>query len=126
MKQYTKPMISIDNGMAEGVYAASGAASNDISISEKTVVADWGSDNGQAKFTLTLSNKLIGSKLTVLLTFNTDISSGWGGGAQSTTSGNTVSLSWHSAPETAEITVQADKNFNQLQCLGYSYSIATQ
>lgn len=27
MKQYTKPMVSIDDGMAEGVYAASGSSS---------------------------------------------------------------------------------------------------
>ena len=25
MKTYTKPVVTIDNGMAEGVYAASGA-----------------------------------------------------------------------------------------------------
>ena len=25
MKQYSKPVVSVDNGMAEGVYAASGA-----------------------------------------------------------------------------------------------------
>lgn len=47
MKQYTKPMISIDDGMAEGVYAASGA-SDDITISGPDVTANWGG-SGQAK-----------------------------------------------------------------------------
>ena len=32
MKQYTKPMISIDDGMAEGVYAASGCYTADAYI----------------------------------------------------------------------------------------------
>lgn len=30
MSNYSKPMISIDNGMAEGVYAASGDASTGL------------------------------------------------------------------------------------------------
>lgn len=31
MKQYSKPVVSIDNGLAEGVYAASGAGCYDAS-----------------------------------------------------------------------------------------------
>lgn len=33
MKQYSKPVVSIDNGLAEGVYAASGAGCYEASAS---------------------------------------------------------------------------------------------
>ena len=122
MKQYSKPMISIDAGMAEGVYAASGAGSNAITISVPTVIADWGG-SGQATLTLDLSN-MNPSQLTVILTFNMDITSGWGGGASASASGHNVTLSWYSAPKTAEITVQANGDINQLKCTGYSYTNA--
>ena len=121
MKQYSKPIISIDAGMAEGVYAASGA-SNAITISAPTVTADWGG-SGQATLTLDLSN-MNPSQLTVILTFNMDITSGWGGAASASASGHNVTLSWYSAPETAEITVQANGDINQLKCTGYSYTNA--
>ena len=32
MKAYTKPVVTIDNGMAEGVYAASGAAQGTLDV----------------------------------------------------------------------------------------------
>lgn len=122
MKQYSKPMISIDAGMAEGVYAASGSTSNAITISTPTVVADWGG-SGQATLTLDLSN-MNPSQLTVILTFNMDISSGWGGGASASASGHNLTLTWYSAPESADITVQTSDNIKQLQCTGYSYTNA--
>ena len=127
MKQYTKPMISIDNGMAEGVYAASGAntdGAGTITISSPSVVANWG-NSGQATFTLDLS-KMDPSQLTVILTFNMDISNGWGGGANASVSGNNLSLIWYSAPSSADITVQANGDITQLKCTGYSYSNAIQ
>ena len=31
MKKYSKPVVSVDNGLAEGVYAASGAGCYDAS-----------------------------------------------------------------------------------------------
>ena len=124
MKQYSKPMISIDNGMAEGVYAASGSLSDAITISGPTVIADWGG-SGQAKLTLDLS-KINPSQLTVVLTFNMDISSGWGDGSNAQASGHNLTLTWYSAPTSAEITVQANGDINQLKCNGYSYTNATQ
>ena len=32
MKTYTKPVVTIDNGMAEGVYAASGANQGKLNV----------------------------------------------------------------------------------------------
>lgn len=119
MRVYEKPVISVDAGMAEGVYAASGATGG-IKVGELTVVADWGA-SGQAKFTLDLSG-LNSSNLTVVLTFNVDINGGWGGGASASVSGKTLTLSWYDAPATAEIFVQVQgTDVKQLQCTGSSY-----
>lgn len=115
---YKKPVITVDAGMAEGVYAASGAAG--ITFSDLATVADWG-NSGQAKFTLDLSN-VNPSQLTVVVSFNTDIISGWGGGASAVVSGSQVTLTWYSAPISAEITVQAGSNFKDLKITGVTYS----
>ncbi len=118
---YEKPVITVDAGMAEGVYAASGAtAAADIAYSELTTVADWG-NSGQAKFTLDLSNVNL-SQLTVVVSFNTDIANGWGGGASATVSGSQVTLTWYSAPTSAEITVQVGSSFKDLKITGVTYS----
>lgn len=118
MKVYEKPVVSVDAGMTEGVYAASGAGG--IKTGNKTIVADWGG-SGQAKFDLDLSNVNL-SQLTVVLTFNMDISSCWGGGASVSCSGKTATLTWYSAPTSAEITVQANGDIKNLQITGSSYS----
>ena len=119
MKIYEKPVVTVDAGMAEGVYAASGAG-NGVSAGSLSVAADWG-NSGQAKFTLDLRNANR-SQLTVTVTFNNTLTAGWGGGATSTISGNKVVLYWYSAPETAEITVQANGAIAQLQITGCSAS----
>ena len=100
MKVYEKPVVSVDAGMTEGVYAASGAGG--IKTGNKTIAADWGG-SGQAKFDL-------------------DISSCWGSGAGVICSGKTATLTWHSAPTSAEITVQANGDIKNLQITGSSYS----
>lgn len=49
---YEKPVITVDAGMAEGVYAASGTENTaSISYSEGSVTADWGT-SGQVTFSL--------------------------------------------------------------------------
>ena len=112
-------MISIDDGMAEGVYAASGA-SDDITISGPDVTANWGGP-GQAKITLNLK-KIASSQSEVVLTFNMNLTNGWGGGASASVSGNSLTLSWYNTPESAEIMLQANGDITQLKCTGYAYS----
>ena len=119
MSRYEKPVITVDVGLAEGVYAASGAG-NGVSAGSLSVVNNWGG-GGQAMFTLDLSNANR-SQLTVTVTFNNSIGNGWGGGAAATVSGNKLVLYWHSAPETAEITVQENSAIAQLQITGCSAS----
>lgn len=118
MKVYEKPVVSVDAGMTEGVYAASGAGG--IKTGNKTIVADWGG-RGQAKFDLDLSN-VNPSQLTVVLTFNMDISNCWGDGASVDYSGKTATLKWYSAPISAGINVQVNGDITNLQITGSSYS----
>ena len=119
MKMYEKPVITVDAGLAEGVYAASGAE-NGVSASDLSVVSDWGG-SGQAKFTLDMTNANR-SQLTVTVRFNNNISGGWGGNASANASGNKLTLTWYSAPETAEITVQANGDITQLKIMDCSAS----
>ena len=117
MKPYSKPMISIDTGMAEGIYAASG--SNLVSFSRYD--GDWGT-SGIAVFSLNL-NTLNRSQLTVILSFNMDINSGWGSGANTQVSGKDLTLYWYSAPESAEISIKVENNdVKKLECIGCSYT----
>lgn len=118
MKEYMKPMISIDDGMAEGVYAAGSGSSI---VSEPKNITNWDGNRGQATFTLDLS-QMNRSQLTVKLIFNIDIVSGWGDGANATVSGNILTLNWYSAPTSANITIQVDKGITQIQRPNYSYS----
>mgnify|MGYP004643218835 FL=1 len=107
--------------MAEGVYAVSGTEdTTGISYSTGDVIADWG-DSEQANLTLTLSNANP-SQLTVVLTFNMDISGAWGGGASNSVSGKTVTLTWYSAPASATITVQANGTIKDLEIKNATYS----
>ena len=118
MGNYEKPVITIDAGMSEGIYASSGA--QQITVSAPIVVNDYG-NSGQANFGLDLS-ACNPSQLTVVLTFNMDITNAWGGGASVSVTGSTATLNWYSAPTSAEITVQANGNIKELQCTGSSYS----
>lgn len=121
MCKYEKPVISVDTGMAEGVYAASGSTSGSVSVKFLRYDGDWG-NGGTAVFSVDLS-KVNPSQLTVVLTFNMDIAGAWGGGASSSVSGTEAVLSWYSAPSSAEISVQVQgADVKQLACTGSSYS----
>lgn len=124
MKLYKKPVITLDSGMAEGVYAASGATdfSNSNRVSLLRYDGDWG-NSGIAVYTLDLSGLNL-NQLTVVLTFNIPIASGWGGGANTHVDGNTLTLSWWNAnTETLEISVKVENaDVKQLECTSFSYS----
>ena len=121
MKIYEKPVVSVDAGMMEGVYMQSGGASGGgVGVSSPEIVNNWGT-SGQVKYKIDLSG-LNPSQLTVVLTFNTDIVNGWGGDASASASEKSLTLTWYSAPSTADITVQINGDVNQLQCTGSSYS----
>lgn len=119
MKLYKKPIITLDAGVAEGVYAASGAST--ISVKYLRNEGNWNT-GGTNVYSVDLSS-LNPSHLTVVLTFNMNISGGWGGGSSASASGNMLTLNWYSAPSSAEISVQVQGNdITNLKCTGSSYS----
>ena len=124
MNHYQKPIISIDTGMAEGIYAASGATESAVTFSELSKLADWGNNNGQLSFTADLSKLANKAQLTLTITFSSDITNIWGGGANASYNGKTATLSWYSAPDVATLTVQVDTNLSNIHITGYTYSNA--
>lgn len=119
VKVYEKPVVSVDAGMAEGVYAASGATGG-VTAGEMTVVANWGG-SGQVKFALDLSD-INRENLIVNITFNLEVNSIWGAGSTGTCNGKVATVSWSSriAGEHPELTVQVNGNVNELKILGIS------
>lgn len=121
MKLYTKPVIKVDSGIAEGIYAASGASTSDISVSFLRYDGDWG-NGGTAVYSVDLS-AVNHNQLTVIFTFNMDISGGWCNGASNSFSGKQLTLTWYTAPSSADISVKVQGNdIKQLECTGCSYS----
>ena len=119
MKVYKKPVVSVDAGLAEGVYAASGATGG-VNVKFLRYDGDWG-NGGTAVYSVDLSGLNL-SQLTVVLEFNMDISGAWGGGSSSSVSGKSATLTWYSAPSAAEISVQVQgSDIKELQCIGSSY-----
>lgn len=120
MRVYEKPVISVDAGMAEGVYAASGATGG-ITASELRVIADWGNGNGQASFSLDLTG-VNRENLVINITFNLDITSIWGASSSGNCNGKVATISWNgqTASEYPELTVQANGNINQLKIVAIS------
>ena len=80
----------------------------------------WGG-SGELKFTADLSGVANLSQLTLVITFNQNISNAWGGGARVSVSGKTATATWYSAPTSAEFTVQVDSGLSTLKIDGYSY-----
>ena len=46
-KHYTKPVVSIDSGLSEGVYAASGATQGTLNVTYHGVWDRWGTNGGK-------------------------------------------------------------------------------
>ena len=47
MRTYKKPVVTVDAGMAEGVYAASGASKGTLNVTYYGVWDRWGSNGGK-------------------------------------------------------------------------------
>ena len=67
MKTYTKPVVTIDNGMAEGVYAASGAQGT-LNVTYHGVWDRWGTNGGKGLAMADWSG--IDGTITLNITFN--------------------------------------------------------
>ena len=125
MKTYTKPVVTIDNGMAEGVYAASGAQGA-LNVTYVGVWDRWGTNGGKGLAQADWSG--IDGTITLNITFNdtvdqveTDDAS-----VQTSCSGKTATLTFASTasnPLTMGIHLNHGTSIDDLKMTGFTYSV---
>lgn len=124
MNTYKKPVVSVDSGMAEGVYAASGAGT--LNVIYTGVWDRWGTNGGKG---LAMANwSGINGTITLNVTFNdtvdqveTDDAS-----VQASCSGQTATLTFASTatnPLTIGIHLNHGTSIDDLQMTGFTYSV---
>ena len=125
MKTYTKPVVTIDNGMAEGVYAASGAQGA-LNVTYHGVWDRWGTNGGKALAMANWSN--IDGTITLNITFNDTIDQVETDDAsvQASCSGQTATLTFASTatnPLTIGIHLNHGTSIDDLKMTGFTYSV---
>ena len=124
MNTYKKPVVSVDSGMAEGVYAASGAGT--LNVIYTGVWDRWGTNGGKG---LAMANwSGINGTITLNVTFNdtvdqveTDDAS-----VQASCSGQTATLTFASTatnPLTIGVHLNHGTSIDNLQMTGFTYSV---
>ena len=126
MKTYKKPVVTIDAGMAEGVYAASGATQGTLNVTYVGVWDKWGTNGGKGLAQADWSG--INGINTLNITFNdtleqveTDDAS-----VQESWSGKTATLTFASTatnPLTIGIHLNHGTSIDDLKMTGFTYSV---
>ena len=126
MKTYKKPVVIIDAGMAEGVYAASGATQGTLNVTYVGVWDKWGTNGGKGLAQADWSG--INGTITLNITFNdtldqveTDDAS-----VQESWSGKTATLTFSSTatnPLTIGVHIDHGASIDDLQMTGFTYSV---
>ena len=125
MKTYTKPVVTIDNGMAEGVYAASGAQGA-LNVTYHGVWDRWGTNGGKGLAMANWSN--IDGTITLNITFNDTIDQVETDDAsvQASCSVQTATLTFASTatnPLTIGIHLNHGTSIDDLKMTGFTYSV---
>ena len=126
MKTYNKPVVTVDAGMAEGVYAASGARQGTLNVTYVGVWDKWGTNGGKGLAQANWSG--INGTITLNITFNdtleqveTDDAS-----VQESWSGKTATLTFASTatnPLTIGVHIDHGVSIDNLQMTGFTYSV---
>ena len=126
MKTYKKPVLTVDAGMAEGVYSASGASQGTLNVTYHGVWDRWGTNGGKGLAMANWSN--IDGTIALNITFNdtvdqieTDDAS-----VQTSCSGNTATLTFASTasnPLTIGIHLNHGTSIDNLKMTGFTYSV---
>lgn len=125
MKTYEKPVVSVDTGLAEGVYAASGAGGT-LKVTYTGVWDRWGTNGGKALASAEWSG--ITGTITLNITFNDTIDQveSTDASVQSSCSGNTATFIFASTAEnplTLGIHLNHGTSIDDLKMTGYTYSV---
>lgn len=126
MNTYKKPVVTVDAGMAEGVYAASGAAQGTLNVTYIGVWDRWGTNGGKGLAQANWSD--INGTITLNITFNDTVDQVETDGAsvQTSWSGKTVTLTFASTvtnPLTIGIHLNHGTSIDDLNMTGYTYSV---
>ena len=126
MNTYKKPVVTVDAGMAEGVYAASGATQGTLNVTYIGVWDRWGTNGGKGLAQANWSD--INGTITLNITFNdtvdqveTDCAS-----VHTSWSGKTATLTFASTvtnPLTIGIHLNHGTSIDDLNMTGYTYSV---
>ena len=126
MNTYKKPVVTVDAGMAEGVYAASGITQGTLNVTYVGVWDRWGTNGGKGLAQAEWSG--IDGTITLNVTFSdtvdqveTDDAS-----VQTSWSGKTATLTFASTatnPLTIGIHLNHGTSIDELKMTGYTYSV---
>ena len=126
MKTYKKPVVTVDAGMAEGVYAASGATQGTLNVTYVGVWDRWGTNGGKGLAMANWSD--IDGTITLNITFNDTIDQVETDDAsvQESWSGKTATLTFASTatnPLTIGVHIDHGASIDDLQMTGFTYSV---
>lgn len=125
MKTYNKPVVTVDAGMAEGIYAASGAKGI-LNVTYYGVWDKWGTNGGKSLAMANWSD--INGTITLNITFNETIDQVETDDAsvQASCSGNTATLTFASTasnPLTIGVHIDHGTSIDDLKMTGFTYSV---
>lgn len=126
-KTYKKPVVSIDTGMAEGVYAASGASQGTLNVTYYGVWDRWGTNGGKGLANAAWSD--IDGTITLQITFNDTVDQAETSDAsvQASCSGKTATFTFASTasnPLTIGIHLNHGTSIDDLKMTGFTYSVS--
>lgn len=126
MKFYKKPVISIDNEISEGIYAASGASKGTLNVTYHGVWDRWGTNGGKGLAMANWSD--IDGTITLVINFNDTIDQveTTDASVNATCSGQTATLTFASTAEnplTIGVHLNHGTSIDNLKMTGYTYSV---
>lgn len=125
MKTYKKPVVTVDAGMAEGVYAASGAKGK-LNVTYHGVWDRWGTNGGKGLAMAEWSG--INGTITLNITFNDTIDQVETDNAsvQASCSGKTATFTFASTGSnslTIGVHLNHGTSIDDLKMTGFTYSV---
>ena len=126
MKTYNKPVVTVDAGMAEGVYAASGATKGTLNVTYYGVWDRWGTNGGKGLAMANWSD--IDGTITLNITFNDTIDQveSTDASVQASCSGKTATFTFASTasnPLTIGVHLNHGTSIDDLKMTGFTYSV---
>ena len=126
MKMYKKPIVTVDVGLAEGVYAASGASKGTLNVTYYGVWDRWGTNGGKSLAMADWSG--IDGTITLNVTFNDTVDQVETSDAsvRASCSGNTATFTFASTAEnplTLGIHLNHGTSIDDLKMTGFTYSV---